>query len=213
MTASISAAVKRTRLLYSAASVHTHLYTIAGSGGKCTTYCFHARITDSNGSYSQCKMGLLLPCLICTAPALHRCPDRVWHGNVFSKTCRSTQTTTPSRYLLSILQFCGTLSGLQQVVVVLGVEDRNQGVVRGLGHRHEQARVLGDIPPGQRGDRADESMIDRGHRDFPEAGDRRLLGGAVRAVLAAEGFDLVVVTGPHGTRERRRAGMELAGAG
>src|SRR5947207_2283983 len=60
---SISAAAKRARLLCSAVSVHTPLYTIAGSGGKCTTYCFHASITGSNGSCSQYRIGILLPCL------------------------------------------------------------------------------------------------------------------------------------------------------
>ena len=95
-------------------------------------------------------------------------------------------------------------------VVILGVEDGDDGVVHRLGHGGEQSGILRDIAPGLIGDRSHDAVVDRRQRRFPETRDFRLFRRAGRTILRAERLHLVVVARPALAVERgRRARPEL----
>ena len=101
-----------------------------------------------------------------------------------------------------------------EVIVILGVGDGNQCVIHRLGGDRKQAGVLGEFASGGRGDRQHHRQVDGRDPRLPEAGDRRLVGGPLRALLHAQGLNFIVIACPHGTGEaRRRSRAELVGAG
>src|SRR5215831_5617771 len=174
------------------ASVHTHRYTIAGSRGKCTTYCFHASITDSNGSYSQCKSRCPE-----SLPGQHGCADvsprssaehfirleeqRWWHGE--AKGLGSLEVDDQLELGELLHGQVPWLGALQDLVHVDGGPPAQHRHIRPIGHQasrlykfpkaiHRRQPVCGgklhDLPavPDGEGVRDDDERLGpgRGHR-------------------------------------------------
>src|SRR4051812_2719790 len=100
-----------------------------------------------------------------------------------------------------------------EVVVIFGVEHRDEGVVSGQCHvRHEPGAVEKIELPGS-GDLAHDRVVDDRPRSQPEAGVLGLPRRALAAGSSTERLDFVVVGGPLLAAERNRYGRtELRGA-